>query len=74
MIDILEHHTSAFHHAVERVFGHMEWNIELILETLAQTTQERTAAGQPDAVVHNVGIKLWRSVFKSSQNGRTMSA
>jgi hypothetical protein len=47
------------------------WNWMLILSCrrLVEATQQGATAGEIDAVLHDVGIQLWRRVLQSREHG-----
>lgn len=63
-VDVLERDAGTFGHAVQRIFGDMELNVDFVGETFIQTTQQSTAPGEVNAVVNDVGIEFGRCVFK----------
>ena len=46
----------------------MERNVNFVSETLVKTAEQSTAAAEVDAVLHDVGIKLWRCVLKGREH------
>ena len=53
---------------MQRIFGDVERNVDLLLQALVETAQQSAATTEVDAVLHDVGIKLRRSVLKSREH------
>lgn len=68
-MNILQCNACSFGYTVQGVVRYVEGNVDLVLQTSCQTSEQRTASGQVDAVVYNVGIQFGRSVFQRVQNG-----
>ena len=56
-------------HAQEGIFCHVERDINLVGQALVETTQERTAASEVNAVLNDVGIEFGRRLFQSGDDG-----
>lgn len=56
-VDILQRNAGTLSHAVQRVLGNMERNVYLVFKALVESSQQGTAACQPDTVLYNVGIQ-----------------
>ena len=46
----------------------MEWNADLVLQTLVKATEQCTATSKVDAIAHNVGVKLRRGLLQNLDN------
>ena len=46
------------------VVCHVERNVDLLAETLCETSEERTATGEMDTVLYDVRVKLRRSLLE----------
>lgn len=66
-INILECNSGTARHTVQRIFCHMELDVDLVRQTLVETTQQRASTTQIDTVLDDVGIKL-RGVFSNADN------
>lgn len=60
---ILKGNARADGHRVQRVLGNVEWDMDLVGESLVQTAEHGATAREVDAVVYNVGIELRGSVL-----------
>ena len=67
--DVLQSHAGTLGNGKQGLFCHMELDADLVGQTLVKTAEHGAAASQPDAVVHDVGIKLGGSLLKGGQNG-----
>src|ERR1035437_7159613 len=54
-IEFLEDNTRASNNASKRVIGHMDRHLSRLGDALVESGKERAAAGQDDALVHDVG-------------------
>ena len=68
-INILECNSGTARHTVQRIFCHMELDVDLVRQTLVETTQQRASTTQIDTVLDDVGIKLRGGVLQCRQYG-----
>lgn len=66
---ILKGNARADGHRVQRVLGNVEWDMDLVGESLVQTAEHGATASEVDAVVYNVGIELWGCLLEGGHNG-----
>ena len=60
VIHILERDTCSTGYRVQRIIRYVELNRYLVGQTVCQTMQQRTTAGQVDTAFHDVRIQLRR--------------
>ena len=53
---------------VKRVFCHHECNTYFVGQSFVESSQQCSSPCQEDAVFHNVGVKLWWSVFQCGEH------
>src|SRR6476646_827182 len=64
----LERAASAERHAGERILGDRDRKARLVPKDFVQALQERTAAGQDDALIADVGGQLRRRILEGDAN------
>ena len=69
MIRILQCHIGTLGHAVKRVIGDMERNVDFVGETLVQSAQHGAATCQIDAILDDIRIELRRSGLQGGHDG-----
>ena len=65
-MDILQRHARALCHAVQRIVGHVEGNVDFVLQSFVKAPEQCAAAGQENAVCANITDKLRRCFFERS--------
>src|SRR6266550_1384600 len=64
-VEVLERHTRALGHAVERVLGHVAGDSGDLRQKLVHVTQKSAAAGEDHALVDDVRRELWRRFLEN---------
>src|SRR5256714_14792156 len=64
-VEVLERHTRAFGHAVERVLGHVAGDPGDLRQELVHVAQKRAAAGEDHPLVDDVRRELRRRFLKN---------
>src|SRR6476659_9897187 len=69
-LDLLERDARADRHARQRRLCQLTGHLALVAQALLQALQERAAAGQGDAAIHDVSGELrWRAVERLLDRG-----
>src|SRR5579864_6551340 len=63
-LELLEAPAGADGHARERALGEVDGHLRLVAQALVEPRQERAAAGENDAAVHDVRGKLGRRLVE----------
>ena len=53
---------------MQRIFRNMERNVDLIGQSLIQSTKQCTTSGEIDTIVHNISIQFRRCIFQCTQD------
>ena len=68
-VEILEHLAGAAHDAGERVVGDVDRHLGRLRHAPVEAREERAAAGEHDALVHDVGDELRRRLLDRVPDG-----
>ena len=68
-VELLEGLTAADRHAVQRVVGDEDRHAGLVLEAGVEAVEQRAAAGEHDALLHDVGGELRRRLVERDLHG-----
>ena len=68
VLSVLEGEACSSCYRSERVVCNVERNAYLLCETLRKSSEERSAAGKVDTVLHDVRIKLWRCLLEHMED------
>ena len=63
-VNILQRDSGTLSHTVKGILGHMERNIDLILQTTIKTSKQGSASREIDTVLYDIGIQLWRCILE----------
>ena len=69
LVDVLQGHAGALGYGEQRVLGDVELDADFVGEALVKAAQQGAAAGEPDAVADDVGVKLGRSLLEGAEDG-----
>ena len=67
MVAEFPRNTSTLGNTVQWIFCDVEWDIDLILQTLVETTEQSTTTREPDTILHDIGIELRRCVLQCAE-------
>ena len=55
-VNVLQGDTGSACHTVQRVFGHVERNVDLVGQTLVKSAQQGAATSQVDTVLYSIDV------------------
>ena len=68
-VNILQGNAGSLGYRVQRVFGNVEGDVDLTLQTTVQAAQQGTATSQPDTILHDVGIQFGGRILQGGEYG-----
>ena len=64
IVCILEGEAGTACYSSQRVFRYVERNVDLLCKALGESSEEGSASGEMDTVLHDVRVKLRRSLLE----------